>query len=127
MSFNLLTFPSTIPFGHVIRLLREPSPQQIEQPIQTVGPSGAVVVPAAAMIIINTRMASAIDSHYNATQLSTSFSVGIKIHVTFGLKLGGKIGYVEARWYSDGEFFTALKALSLEAVGLNYSKANEPS
>lgn len=101
--------PSRRGFGHVIRLLREPSPQQIEHPIQTVGPSGAVVVPAAAMIIINPRMASAIDSNYNATQLSTSFSVGNEIHVTFGLYLGGKIGYVDAKWYADGEFFTQNK------------------
>jgi hypothetical protein len=64
-------------------------------------PSAAQVDPAAAAIITNAQTASAIDSNDFPTTVTSSFTAGQTIYVTFHLTTNGQSGYSEARLFSN--------------------------
>ncbi len=68
---------------------------------QGVAPSGSPVDPTAAAIITHAQTASAIDSNYFPTNLTSDFAIGQTVYVTFHLTLNGQSGYAEAKLYSD--------------------------
>ncbi|HLI07663.1 MAG TPA: zinc ribbon domain-containing protein [Ktedonobacteraceae bacterium] len=69
----------------------------------TTGPSGQTIVPAAAAIITNAETSSSIDSNYQPTNPTTTFTVGQPIYATFNLHLT-QPGYAVAKWYIDNQF-----------------------
>jgi hypothetical protein len=73
---------------------------------QGTSPSGATIDPAAAAIITKAQTASAIDSNYIPTQLTSNFNVGQAVYVTFNLTLNGQSGYVEVKFYADNTVVT---------------------
>jgi zinc-ribbon domain len=64
-------------------------------------PSSAQIDPAAAAIITKAQTASAIDSNGLPTHLTSNFSPGQNVYVTFNLTTNGQSGYTEAKLYSD--------------------------
>jgi len=78
------------------------TPQILDR--QNTSPSGLPVDPAAAAIISDIRTASAIDSNYCPTQLTSIFPVNQPVYVTFNPHLQGETGYVEIKWYLDNKF-----------------------
>lgn len=64
-------------------------------------PSGSPIDPTAAAIITNAQTASAIDSNYLPTKVTSDFSIGQTVYVTFHLTLNGQSGYAEAKLYSN--------------------------
>lgn len=83
-------------------------------------PSGVAISPAAASIITNPRMASATDSNFNPTNLTTSFAVNKDIYVTYGLNLQGHTGYAEAKWYGDNRYIFTSKVLTLDKLDYDH-------
>jgi cytoskeletal protein RodZ len=67
-------------------------------------PSGNAIDSTAAGIVSHLQTASAIDSNYNATSLSSTFKVNQPVYVTYQLNMGGQTGYVEVKWYVAGQF-----------------------
>jgi cytoskeletal protein RodZ len=72
---------------------------------QTPGPSGSPIDTGAAAIITNVQTASAIDSNYMPTNLTTQFKVGDVVYVTYHLNLT-QSGYVQAKVYLNGSYGT---------------------
>lgn len=68
-------------------------------------PSGNQIDPAAASIITNPVIASAVDSNYRPTTTANTFQLNQKVYVTFGLNLNGSTGYVEAKWYVNDQLY----------------------
>jgi flagellar basal body-associated protein FliL len=68
---------------------------------QGVAPSGSPVDSTAAAIITHAQTASAIDSNYIPTKLTSDFTIGQTVYVTFHLTLNGQSGYAEAKLYSN--------------------------
>ena len=66
-------------------------------------PSGLPVDTAAATIITNIKSASAIDSNYKPTNVTSTFQTNKTLYVTYDLKMNGSTGYVEIKWYADGQ------------------------
>jgi len=64
-------------------------------------PSGSQIDPTAATIVTKAQTASAVDSNYYPTQLTSNFNVGQAVYVTFNLTLNGQSGYVEVKFYAD--------------------------
>jgi hypothetical protein len=67
----------------------------------TTVPSGAQIDPAAAAIITHAQTSSAIDSNFLPTHVTSNFSAGQNVYVTFNLTTKGQSGYAEAKLYSD--------------------------
>jgi hypothetical protein len=67
-------------------------------------PSAAQIDPAAAAIITKAQTASAIDSNDFPTHVTSNFAVGQTVYVTFNLATNGQSGYVEAKFYLDGNY-----------------------
>jgi len=70
-------------------------------------PSGNSIDSTAASIVTNPVMASAVDSNYRPTTTASTFQVNQKIYVTFDLNLNGSTGYVEAKWYINGQIYVS--------------------
>jgi len=66
-----------------------------------VSPSGSPVDTTAAAIITNPQTASAVDSNYLPTKVTSNFSIGQTVYVTFHLNTNGQTGYAQAKLYSD--------------------------
>lgn len=66
-------------------------------------PSGLPVDPNASAIITHIQSASAIDSNYKPTNVTNTFQTNKTLYVTYDLNLNGKTGYVEVKWYADGQ------------------------
>jgi hypothetical protein len=64
-------------------------------------PSNAQIDPAAAAIITKAQTSSAIDSNDLPSHLTSNFSPGQNVYVTFNLTTNGQSGYAEAKLYSD--------------------------
>ena len=64
-------------------------------------PSNAQIDPAAAAIITKAQTSSAIDSNDLPSHLTSNFSPGQNVYVTFNLTTNGQSGYTEAKLYSD--------------------------
>jgi len=88
-------------------------------PLPPPGPSGSPIVPAAAAIVTNVQVASAVDSYYHPTQLTSTIAVGQTLYVTFDLHLNGRTGYVQAKFYRDREFIDQTDPLMVTPGVLN--------
>jgi hypothetical protein len=88
-------------------------------PLPPPGPSGSPIVPAAAAIVTNVQVASAVDGYYHPTQLTSTVAVGQTLYVTFDLHLNGRTGYVLARFYRDREFIDQTDPLMVTPGVLN--------
>ncbi|SRR6266446_4844792 len=78
-------------------------------------PPGSPIVPSAAAILGNPKMASAIDTNYNPTTLTNTFTTNQKIFVTFSVNTGGKVGYAQAKWYINGKLDYTNPVITLQA------------
>lgn len=65
-------------------------------------PSGADFSEAAQQVIPSAQLANAIDSNYRPTQLQSSFQGGQTIYLVYKWTQG-YTGYVQTRWYLNGE------------------------
>jgi hypothetical protein len=88
-------------------------------PLPPPGPSGSPIVPAAAAIVTNVQVASAVDSYYHPTQLTSTVAVGETLYITFDLHLNGRTGYVQAKFYRDREFIDQTDPLMVTPGVLN--------
>jgi hypothetical protein len=87
---------------------------------QTPGPSGSPVDNGASSIITNVQSTSTIDSNYLPTNVTTQFTVGNVVYVTYRLNLT-QSGYVEAKVYLNGVFVTQTSlAVTLGKVDHGY-------
>ena len=68
---------------------------------QGVSPSGSPVDPTSAAIITNPQTASAVDSNSLPTSVTSNFSKGQTVYVTFHLNTNKQAGYVQAKLYSN--------------------------
>lgn len=66
-------------------------------------PSGQTIDPAAAAIISSPQTSSAVDNNLAPTKPTTSFTTGQDVYVTFSISSNGKDGYIEAKWYQNGQ------------------------
>jgi hypothetical protein len=66
-------------------------------------PTNAAVVSSAAAILYQGQTASAVDSNYNATAPTSTFTVEQRIYTTFQINSNGQNGYIEAKWYLNGQ------------------------
>ncbi|MBA2678336.1 MAG: hypothetical protein H0U76_08085 [Ktedonobacteraceae bacterium] len=82
------------------------APTGASTPSQQTGaaPSGKSVSPTAAGILSNLQMASAIDSIYAPTTVTSTFKPGQKVYATFLINTHGQKGYAGVKWYIDGAF-----------------------
>lgn len=65
-------------------------------------PSKSDIVPAAATIIFNVKMASAIDSNYHPTVVTDKFKTKATVYATFKVNSKDDDGYIRAKWYQNG-------------------------
>ncbi len=68
---------------------------------QGVSPSGSPVDPTSAAIITNPQTASAVDSNSLPTSVTSNFSKGQTVYVTFHLTTNNQAGYAQAKLYSN--------------------------
>jgi hypothetical protein len=66
-------------------------------------PSGLSIDATASSIITNIQSASSIDSNYKPTNVTKTFQTNATVYVTYNLHLNGQTGYVEVKWYADGQ------------------------
>ncbi|HEY6409874.1 MAG TPA: hypothetical protein VIY29_20640, partial [Ktedonobacteraceae bacterium] len=66
-------------------------------------PSGKAIDPAAAAIIKNPQTSSAIDNNLAPTKLTSTFKTQQDVYVTFDISSNGQNGYIEAKWYINGQ------------------------
>lgn len=66
-------------------------------------PSTSSIASSAAAILFGATTASAIDSSYNPTQQTNTFTVGQTVYVTFNVDSHGNDGYIKAAWYLNGQ------------------------
>ncbi len=65
-------------------------------------PSQSDVVPAAAKILFNPQMSSAIDSNDEPTKITNTFAPDQDAYLTFQEDSQGKNGYIQVKWYQNG-------------------------
>lgn len=66
-------------------------------------PSNNDAVAAASAIISQVQTSSAVDSNYNPTTTASTFTVQQRIYVTFQINSNGSDGYIEGRWFLNGQ------------------------
>ncbi len=86
-------------------------------------PSGLTVDPAAAGIITNAQMSSAVDSNYSPTKVTSTFVTKQTIYATFKIDANAPDGYVLGKWYANGKYAFSSKALTVKANFLGYLSA----
>ncbi len=84
---------------------------------QTTAPSGQSVDATAASIITNPKMATAVDSNYKPTKVSSTFTTGQAIYATFAISGSSPAGYIVGKWYSDGKYAFSSDILKSSAGG----------
>ncbi len=65
-------------------------------------PTSSNIVPTASKIIFNVQTSSAIDADDNPTNVTTSFTAGQTVYLTFQDDSQGKDGFIQVKWYKDG-------------------------
>ncbi len=70
-------------------------------------PATSAIVPAAAAILSNPKTASAVDQNLLPTTQASTFKTGQKIYVTFVINSQGKNGYIQIKWYQNGQSLTS--------------------
>ncbi len=68
-----------------------------------VSPSGQTINATAAAIITSPQTSSAIDNNLAPTKPTTTFTAGQDVYVTFNISSNGQDGYIEAKWYQNGQ------------------------
>ncbi len=66
-------------------------------------PSGNSIDSTASSIITHIQTSTAIDSNDKPTNVTSSFQTNQAVYVTYDLSLNGQTGYVEVKWYFDGQ------------------------
>jgi hypothetical protein len=66
-------------------------------------PPAKTIDPAAAAIIKNPQTSSAIDNNLAPTKPTSTFATGKDVYVTFDISSNGQDGYIEAKWYQNGQ------------------------
>jgi hypothetical protein len=66
-------------------------------------PANSDAVPAAKKILFGTQTSSTVDTNYEPTGVTTTFAVGKDVDLTFQVNSAGKNGYIEVKWYEDGQ------------------------
>jgi len=93
-------------------------------PTTSSGPSGLTVDSTAASIITNAQTASAVDSNYNPTTVTSTFVTKQTIYATFNIDANAPSdGFVEGKWYSNSVFAFASKKLAVKAGFVGYLSA----
>ncbi len=87
---------------------------------QTNSPSGKSVVPSAAAIISNPQTSDAVDSNFAPKHTTSTFTPNQKIYVTFDINSGNQDGYIEAKWYADGQAVSTLSFHHNHVNGAGY-------
>ena len=70
-------------------------------------PSNSDAVPAATKILYGAQTSSAVDTNYEPKNLTTTFAVGKDVDLTFQVNSAGKNGYIEVKWYENGQKATS--------------------
>lgn len=71
-------------------------------------PTSANVVPAAAKIIYGVQTSNGVKAAtYDPTDPTTTFPTGQEVDLTFQINSAGKNGYIEVKWYEDGQEMTS--------------------
>ncbi len=94
----------------------------------TGAPSGKAIVPSAAAILSNPQTSSDVDSNYNPTHVTSTFTTNQSVYLTFNIDSGSQDGYIEAKWYADGQLvndrsFTHTHTHDLGIFSHNYTTA----
>jgi hypothetical protein len=66
-------------------------------------PTSASIVPAAAQILSGAQTSSSVDSNYNPTNVTTTFATNSDVDLTFQIDSAGQNGYIQVKWYEDGQ------------------------
>lgn len=66
-------------------------------------PSGKPVVSSAAAILQNPQTSTDVDKDYNPTHVTSTFTTSQSVYVSFDINSGDKDGYIQAKWYADGQ------------------------
>jgi hypothetical protein len=66
-------------------------------------PTSDSIVPAAAQILSGAQTSSSVDSNYNPTNVTTTFATNKDVDLTFQIDSAGKNGYIQVKWYEDGQ------------------------
>ncbi len=69
----------------------------------SVSPSGQTINATAAAIITSPQTSSAIDNNLAPTKPTATFTAGHDVYVTFNISSNGQDGYIEAKWYQNGQ------------------------
>lgn len=69
----------------------------------TGAPSGKSIVHAAAIILSNPQTSTDVDSNYNPTHVTSTFTTSQTVYVTFDINSGNQDGFIEAKWYNNGQ------------------------
>lgn len=83
------------------KLVRIANPPSAVKRVNT--PSGNTFVPVASTILKGVQTSSDIDMTLAPTQVTKTFMATQKIYVTFTITSGKQDGFIEAKWYEDGQ------------------------
>lgn len=70
-------------------------------------PATSAIVPSAAVILNTPKTSSAVDQNLLPTSPTSTFKTGQKIYVTFVINSQGKNGYIQVKWYQNGQSLTS--------------------
>ncbi len=65
-------------------------------------PADTSVVTSASTIFSSLQISSAVDSNYSPTNVTSTFTAGQTVYITFAINSNGNDGYIMGRWYLDG-------------------------
>ncbi len=66
-------------------------------------PSGKTVISSASAILHNPKTSTEIDQDYNPTHVTNTFKTHQLVYLTFDIDSGDKDGYIQAKWYANGQ------------------------
>lgn len=85
----------------VNKLIKVVNTSHISQQANT--PSGNAIVASASIFLTNAQTSSDIDSNLAPVQKTKTFMANQKIYMTFIINSGKQDGYIEAKWYENGQ------------------------
>ncbi len=65
-------------------------------------PPDTAVVASAVAILSSVQMSSAVDSNYAPTNVTSTFTIGQTVYITFTINSHGNDGYIMGKWYLNG-------------------------
>jgi hypothetical protein len=66
-------------------------------------PQDSSIIPAAAAILFSPQTSSAIDKSLNPTKATSTFTAKQTVYLTFTVNSNGSDGYIETKWYLNGQ------------------------